>query len=121
MKLPENIEQLSINIESSTNNFSDMISLALHQLTAVRLRANPSLVEKAKSNLQAWLEKNPNVSAWLEWKTILETNSLETVLKKMLAETDEGQRLRSSSPFVGLVTPQERNFIIEYCEKAKPF
>lgn len=115
------IEQLSININPKSTNFSDLVSLALHQLVVVRLRSNPLLIEKAKSNLQNWLAKTSNVTAWLEWKTILETKSLENVLEILTAETDEGQRLRSSSPFVGLVTAQERKAIIEYCEKAKPF
>lgn len=118
MNLQENIEQLKI---SRSKNFSDLISLALHQLAAVRLRSNPTLIEKAKSNLSQWLEKTPNVNAWLEWKTILKTKKLENILEIITAETDEGQRLRSSSPFVGLITAEERKAIIEYCEKAKPF
>jgi hypothetical protein len=113
--------QLLININPKSTNFSDLVSLALHQLVAVRLRSNPLLIEKAKSNLQNWLDKTSNVTAWIEWKTILETKSLEVVLEILTTETDEGQRLRSSSPFVGLVTVQERKAIIEYCEKAKPF
>ena len=121
MKLQGKIEQISINIKPQSNNFSDMVSLAFHQLVAVRLRSNPMLIEKAKSNLQNWLEKTPNVNAWLEWKAILETKNLEDVLDILTVETDEGQRLRSSSPFVGLVTAKERKALIEYCEKAKPF
>lgn len=98
-----------------------MVSLSLHQLVVVRLGSNPLLMEKAKSNLQNWLEKTPNVSAWLEWKEILETKSLEEILEIIIDETDEGQRLRSSSPFAGLVTSEERRAVIEYCEKTKPF
>jgi hypothetical protein len=121
MNLQNKIELLPINIQSKSMNFSDLVSLALHQLVVLRLRSNPLLIEKAKSNLQNWLNQTPNVKAWLEWRTILETKSLENVLEILTANTDEGQRLRSSSPFVGLVTAQERNAIIEYCEKAKPF
>jgi hypothetical protein len=121
MNLQQKIEQLSINIKPQSGNFSDLVSLALHQLAALRLRTNPALIETAKSNLQKWLKKTPNVNAWLEWQNILETKSLKKVLEIITAETDEGQRLRSSSPFAGLVTEQERKIIIEYCEKAKPF
>jgi hypothetical protein len=105
----------------TAESFSDLISLALHRAVASRLRSNPNLIQKAKSNLYCWLGKNPKVQAWLEWQTILETESLESVLEIITAETEEGQRLRSSSPFVGLVTKEERQAIIEYCEKAKPF
>ncbi len=121
MSLQKTIGRLSINSKLQSANFSDAVSLALHQLAAIRLQANPMLIEKAKSTLQNWLKKTPNVSAWLEWETILETKSLENVLEIITAETDKGQHLRSSSPFVGLVTAQERKAIIEYCEKAKPF
>jgi hypothetical protein len=121
MTLQEKIKELSISLKPQSKNFSDLVSLVLHQLVAIRLRSNPTLLEKAKSNLHNWLEKTPNVKAWLEWKTILETGSLENVLEILTAETEEGQRLRSSSPFVGLITAQERKAIIEYCEKAKPF
>jgi hypothetical protein len=121
MILQQKIEQLSINIKSQSGNFPDLVSLALHQLAAVRLQTNPALIETAKSNLNKWLDKTPNVTAWLEWQNILETKSLKKVLEIMTAETGEGQRLRSSSPFAGLVTEQERHTVIEYCEKAKPF
>ena len=105
----------------AAENFSDLISLALHRAVAFRLHSNPNLIQKAKSNLNGWLSKNPNVQAWLEWQTILENESLKSVLEIITAETDEGQRLRSSSPFVGIVTKEERRAIIDYCEKAKSF
>ena len=120
-ELQTNIRHLSVEIKPQSLNFSDLVALALHQLVAVRLRSNPSLIEKAKSNLKHWLAKTPNVSAWLEWKTILETKNFDDILEILTIETEEGQRLRSSSPFVGLITAQERKAIIEYCEKAKPF
>ncbi|MGI9035909.1 MAG: hypothetical protein ACR2GD_07710 [Pyrinomonadaceae bacterium] len=66
------------------------------------------------------MSKNPAISAWLEWKKILETTSLENIIKLITADTDEGQRLRSSSPFAGLLTKKERRMIIEECEKARP-
>lgn len=121
MNLQEQIQSLTNKSEFTADNLPDLISVALHRVVALRLRANPNLLQKAKTNLQNWLSKNPNVQAWLEWKTILETESLETILEIITAETDEAQRLRSSSPFVGLITAEERRAIIEYCEKAKPF
>jgi len=105
----------------AAKNVSDLISLALHRAVAFRLRSNPNLIRHAETNLQNWLSINPNTPAWLEWRTILEKESLENILKIITAETDEGQRLRSSSPFAGLVTAEERRAIIEYCEKAEPF
>lgn len=121
MNLQEQIENLSTNVEVQTKNYPDLVSLLLHHLVAVRLRSNPGLIEKAKSNLRNWLKKTPNVAAWLEWEEILEKKTLDEVLAILVSESDEGQRLRSSSPFVGIITAQERKTVIEYCEKAKPF
>ncbi len=128
MKLQENNESLFAKNEYNAGqrgriraaNSSDLISLALHRAVALRLRSNPHLLQKAETNLNNWLSKNATVGAWLEWKKILETENLENILKLITAETDEGQRLRSSSPFVGLVTKEERRMIIEDCEKARP-
>jgi len=108
-------------LQEKAENFSDSISLALHRAVAFRLRSNPHLIRQAETNLQKWLNRNPNTQAWLEWRTILEKESLENILKIITAETDEGQRLRSSSPFAGLVSAKERRAIIEYCEKTKSF
>ena len=105
---------------SASPQFLDLVSLALHRAVAHRLHSNPHLLQKAKSNLKNWLSRNQAVSAWLEWQEILETSSLEKVLKIITAETEEGQRLRSSSPFVGLITAEERRQIIKDCEKTRP-
>jgi len=128
MKLQENNESLFARNEYNAGqrgrisgaNSSDLISLALHRAVALRLRSNPHLLQKAETNVNNWLSKNSTVGAWLEWKKILETENLENILKIITAETDEGQRLRSSSPFVGLMTKEERRMIIEDCEKARP-
>ncbi len=136
-KMPEQIENLKTESENDVKdfsgfenfaaisrnaaNFSDLLSLMVHRLAAERLRENPRLIEKAKVNLQRWLSQTPAVGAWLEWKKILETESLENILKIITAETDEGQRLRSSSPFAGLITQQEWRRTIKICAKAKPF
>ncbi len=99
-------------------HFSDLISLNLHRVVAHRLIVNPQLLRKAASNLENWLSVNPNEPAWLEWKKILANESVESIIKIITADTDEGQRLRSSSPFAGLLTKQERRTIIGECEKA---
>lgn len=108
-------------VSQNAANFSDLLSLLVHRLAAERLRSDPRLLEKAKANLERWLNQTPAVAAWLEWEEILESESLENILQIITAETDESQRLRSSSPFVGLITDEERRRIIKICAKAKPF
>lgn len=108
-------------VSQNAANFSDLLSLMVHRLAAERLRSDPRLIEIAKANLKRWLNQTPAVGAWLEWEKILESESLENILKIITAETDESQRLRSSSPFAGVISEEERRMIIKYCAKAKPF
>ncbi len=43
----------------------------------------------------------------MEWQEILNQN-WESVRKVLLDESEEGKRLRQSTPFAGVLTPQER-------------
>ena len=43
-----------------------------------------------------------------EWKTLIETHPWKELREMLLDESDEGQRLRSSHPFKGLVIESER-------------
>ncbi len=66
----------------------------------------------AQKNLERWLA-SPAFAlhgrrALLEWKDILESCSGAEIRAIITADTDEGQRLRSSSPFAGVLTLKER-------------
>ena len=101
--------------------FSDFISLVLHKRVAKRLNSNPKLIEKAISNLKNWLNNNPKTEAWIEWKEILENESLEKILEIITAKNDNSQRLRSSSPFAGILSKKERLEVLKICEEKRPF
>jgi len=94
-------------------NFSDRYSLSLHRRVAEKLRSNPAKVlSVASENLNRWLAKDsfafgPERRALLEWKKILESSSPREIESIITAATDEGQRLRSSSPFAGILTEKE--------------
>lgn len=74
------------------------------------LAAHPEWIEQAKSNLSRWAALNHDAPRLLrcyeEWRLILE-RPVEEVRAILTAETDEGQRLRQSTPFAGVLTPQE--------------
>ena len=46
-----------------------------------------------------------------EWKQLIEKHTWERLREILLEESDEGQRLRSSHPFTGLLTDDERDAI----------
>lgn len=92
---------------------SDWRSLELHRQVAARLRNQPELVQYAILNIERWEKQNTSTSA-REWLPHIQ-KGLDHLLAFMLSETDEGQRLRSSSPFIGdcFITQEERSKIFE--------
>ena len=105
----------------SSHLFLDKVSLALHRAVAKRLRKNPALVlGLARANLQRWLTRGES-KAWREWWEIIENSSPETICDIITQDSDEGQRLRSSTPFAGVLSPIEREQIWQACAQREPF
>jgi len=110
-------------ISQAGRHFSDHIrieerSIALHLAVAERIRENPKLMEEAIKNLRRYLqqsfsESRKPASSLLEWQEILEKQSQEEVLEFMVSDNEKARRLRQSSPFAGIITPQERWRIYE--------
>ena len=77
-----------------------------------RIDADPSLFDVALENLERERQLLGSLSgASEEWEQILKRPWRE-IRAILLADSDEGQRLRSSHPFVGIVTEDERREII---------
>lgn len=86
-------------------------ALAEHVAMAERLRADPhTVLDHVRGNTERWAASfvsghRPN---WLlEWQQLL-TGPLDALIATMTADTDAAARLRATSPFVGLLTEQER-------------
>jgi hypothetical protein len=103
--------------------FSDHIrieerSIALHFAVADRIRKNHKLMREAEQNLQRYLQqsfsegKTPTRSL-LEWQELLENKSLEEFLEFIVSDSERARRMRQSSPFAGIISPQERWRIYE--------
>ena len=91
----------------------DERSLAFDRLIAAKLRSQPALVEKARGNLARWLETCSGGAkpALLEWQRLLSA-PFDELLAFMEATDERATRLRQSSPFCGILTPEERLGII---------
>ena len=110
-------------LSQAARHFSDHIriderSIALHRAVAERIRENPKLMGKAIKNLQRYLkqsfsESRKPVSSLVEWQELLGNRSLEEVLDFTVSDSERARRLRQSSPFAGILTPQERWRIYE--------
>lgn len=94
----------------------DAVDLAMCRVIAAKVRRDPSLIRIAEENLRRWKRKlRPWPRALREWEEILAHKSLKRVLEILTQDSDEGQRLRQSDPFVGILTEQERlSFLSNY-------
>ena len=95
-------------------------SLEMDRVIAEKIRANPKLVQIALANIDRWLA-NPDYSesgrqAALEWKSIIENSSVEALVTLLESSSEEARRLRQSSPFCGILTPDERRTIFQKYE-----
>lgn len=84
---------------------SDWRSLELHRIVARRLLADPSVLDHALANIARW-RKTTGVSLD-EWESII-AKGPRPVLRVLLGKTQEAARLRSSTPFTGIISPEER-------------
>ncbi len=101
----------------------DERSLELHQVIARELRADPAKLDR----VVAWMERflsDPEYSiqskdALQEWRKIIQ-QGLPRVLAALADDSDEGQRMRQSSPFAVIMPQDERAEIFAKYEARRP-
>jgi len=96
------------------HRFIDARSLAFDRRIAARLRMEPSLIGKAADILRRWLAScapaaRPDL---IEWEKLI-GGPFETLLATLEGTDERSVRLRQSSPFCGILTPDERNTILK--------
>jgi hypothetical protein len=101
------------------HRIGELRSLAYHREVEKRVRADSTLIGRARAVAQAWLaeQKAPHLMrAWLE---ILEGPS-EGLTRVLTEDTERARDLRSASPFAGTLSPKERwriwALVREQCE-----
>lgn len=92
----------------------DLRSLAMHTLIARKLAQTPGLLAVAQENLRRWGERwGGDSPVWLEeWRAILKRPWRE-VAALITELSPRATQLRQSSPFAGVLTPQERKRIYD--------
>lgn len=96
----------------SSHRLLEARSLAMHAVIAARIEREPKLLDIARNNLRRWRARwKGGAPAWhREWCEIL--NRPWPEIAAILTEpSEEGARLRQSSPFVGVLSPTERRRI----------
>jgi hypothetical protein len=91
----------------------DERSLAMHQLIAAKVQADPALLDKARENVRRWQADEGSAKlALAEWEQIL-SGSVNQVVQFLAECSERATRLRQSSPFAGILTEAERRAIYE--------
>lgn len=86
------------------------------------LRREPeAVILRARQNIARWIESDVfdkgERPALFEWDKILVESSIEELIAIITEDSDEGQRLRQSTPFTGILPKQQRTAILADCEK----
>lgn len=102
-----------------SHEWIDRRSLALHEAVAAKIEAQPALLDVARSNLRRWMASTPAPSL-REWAELLDAGKLDALLAVLRSPSEEATRLRQSSPFAGLLTPQERLAILRAHDSRRP-
>ena len=126
MKAEENIvvasEQATRLSPIGSHQYIDEFNLAYHRAVAEALRREPeAVVKRARQNIARWIENNVydggEKGALFEWDKILDESSIEELIAVITEDSDEGQRLRQSTPFTGVLPAEQRREILADCEK----
>jgi hypothetical protein len=84
----------------------------LHEAVAAKVEANPALLNLARANLARWMESQP-ADVLREWRQLLDETPLPQLLALLRSDDERAVRLRQSSPFAGVLTPEERQSILD--------
>ena len=92
--------------------------MALARLVAEHARRDASVFDKARRRIRERLacpgaNRNPSLK---EWERILASSGPEEILAILVEDSEAGARLRQSSPFVGVLSREERNAIFALYE-----
>ena len=84
---------------------TDRRTLELTRLLVARIDAEPKLVQIARDNLERWRNEHGYRPKYLDlWDHIFANENWEQIRERLLEESDEGQRICTSHPFVGILT-----------------
>ena len=98
----------------SDHRIAEARSLAMHVVAVRRIAAEAALLERARGTLERWLARYDDrpPAALLEWKRLL-ARPWPEIAARATALTEEGARLRQSSPLATLLDAAERRRIHE--------
>jgi hypothetical protein len=110
--------------QSNWHTMIDARNRELHQLIAGKIRHDPALMLRVEKTLERWLramdKSDRSYAALLEWNVRFERHSVEELLEFISSEDEEARRLRQASPFIGLLSDEERMAVFRKYEASHP-
>ena len=90
----------------------EMRSLAMHCVAAQKIERDPALLKSVRQTLDGWRERygNQTPRALNEWRDIL-SEPWPAIAALITDPGERATRLRQSTPFSGILTPEERDRI----------
>ena len=85
-------------------------SLQMHRRIAALMEHSPdAVIRKALCNLHAWIErqKDSPPGVFQEWLDMLNHMPPREIAGFIVSDNEEAARMRQSSPFAGVLSPQE--------------
>lgn len=98
----------------SDHRIADARSLAMHVLAARHIARDPRLLDRARATVERWVARYGERApvALVEWRALLD-RPWEEVLARATAFSEEGARLRQSSPLATLLAEDERRRVYD--------
>ena len=117
---PESFRALDAGVIGRGDPEGDARSLAYARAIVEKVDAEPALAAIARANLARWGARSGGAlsRASAEWERLIERLDWAGVRAILLDTSEEGQRLRSSHPFVGVLSESERQAIWQATDDA---
>jgi DNA-binding Lrp family transcriptional regulator len=85
------------------------------------IRDDPSIIARAKRHLDDLLQAGQGTATGdlAEWRLLLDTYSAQSLQQFLVSSSSRAQRLRSSSPFLPVLSPEERARLFACLERPR--
>lgn len=106
-----------------THQLLDEFRLLYHREVARRLRTDAcgEILDIARANLDFWMTGEVfsagELASLQEWRDLLDRAPLDRLIEIITEESEEGDRLRQSSPFAAVIPAGARERLLDECEK----
>jgi hypothetical protein len=99
----------------------DERSLLMAQGVAELMRIDPTLTKRAEQHLDRLLREGQGTASGdiVEWRQLLQTYSPERLRDLLVSASSRAVRLRQSSPFLAVLTADERDHLLAKIEKRR--